>query len=112
MIRCVANDSSNVRFSSRFHLKYVIRQKEATSALAVASHAGSVGSFSMKATSVTANRHSVLPPILPETEKEFLDSIQSYIISEIEKVGCTKQGPAEEYYTIYQNVFEMVSEHC
>nr|XP_020664153.1 clathrin heavy chain linker domain-containing protein 1 isoform X1 [Pogona vitticeps]XP_020664154.1 clathrin heavy chain linker domain-containing protein 1 isoform X1 [Pogona vitticeps]XP_020664155.1 clathrin heavy chain linker domain-containing protein 1 isoform X1 [Pogona vitticeps] len=65
----------------------------------------------MKAAHVTANRHSVLPPILPETEKEFLDSIQSYIISEIEKVGCTEQGPAEEYYTIYRNVFEMIIEH-
>ncbi|KAG8123061.1 hypothetical protein E2320_018462 [Naja naja] len=65
----------------------------------------------MKSTSVGASKHSVLPPIIPETEKEFLESIQSYIISEIEKVGCTEQGPAEDYYIIYRNVFEMIIEH-
>ncbi|KAJ7341284.1 hypothetical protein JRQ81_005203 [Phrynocephalus forsythii] len=94
-----------------FQLKHAIQQKEARSAVSVVCRACSLGSFSMKAARVKANRHSVLPPILPETEKEFLDSIQSYIISEIEKVGCTEQGPAEEYYTIYRNVFEMVIEH-
>ncbi|XP_015744203.1 clathrin heavy chain linker domain-containing protein 1 [Python bivittatus] len=65
----------------------------------------------MKSACVGASKHSVLPPIIPETEKEFLESIQSYIISEIEKVGCTKQGPAEDYYIIYRNVFEMIIEH-
>ncbi|XP_016846201.1 clathrin heavy chain linker domain-containing protein 1 isoform X1 [Anolis carolinensis] len=65
----------------------------------------------MKASSVKASKHSVLPPIIPENEKKFLESIQSYIISEIEKVGCTEQGPAEEYYVIYKNVFEMIIEH-
>ncbi|XP_058020908.1 clathrin heavy chain linker domain-containing protein 1 isoform X2 [Ahaetulla prasina] len=65
----------------------------------------------MKSASVGSSKHSVLPPIIPETEKEFLESIQSYIISEIEKVGCTEQGPAEDYYIIYRNVFEMIIEH-
>ncbi|XP_026532534.1 clathrin heavy chain linker domain-containing protein 1 [Notechis scutatus] len=65
----------------------------------------------MKSASVGASKHSVLPPIIPETEKEFLEGIQSYIISEIEKVGCTEQGPAEDYYIIYRNVFEMIIEH-
>ncbi|KAH0622865.1 hypothetical protein JD844_025646 [Phrynosoma platyrhinos] len=65
----------------------------------------------MKASSIRVNKHSVLPPIIPETEKKFLESIQSYITSEIEKVGCTDQGPAEEYYIIYKNVFEMIIEH-
>ncbi|XP_070590854.1 clathrin heavy chain linker domain-containing protein 1 isoform X3 [Erythrolamprus reginae] len=65
----------------------------------------------MKSASVGANKHSVLPPIIPETEKEFLESIQNYIISEIENVGCTEQGPAEDYYIIYRNVFEMIIEH-
>ncbi|XP_033000990.1 clathrin heavy chain linker domain-containing protein 1 [Lacerta agilis] len=65
----------------------------------------------MKAASVKARKCSVLPPIIPEAEKEFLESIQSYILSEIEKVGCTEQGPAEEYYIIYRNVFEMIIEH-
>nr|XP_060610556.1 clathrin heavy chain linker domain-containing protein 1 [Anolis sagrei ordinatus] len=65
----------------------------------------------MKASSAKASKHSVLPPIIPENEKKFLESIQSYIISEIEKVGCTEQGPAEEYYVIYRNVFEMIIEH-
>lgn len=63
----------------------------------------------MKSASAGTSKHSVLPPIIPETEKEFLESIQSYIISEIEKVGCTEQGPAEDYYIIYRNVFEMVT---
>ncbi|XP_032072133.1 clathrin heavy chain linker domain-containing protein 1 [Thamnophis elegans] len=65
----------------------------------------------MKSASVGATKHSVLPPIIPETEKEFLESIQNYIISEIENVGCTEQGPAEDYYIIYRNVFEMIIEH-
>ncbi|XP_063157491.1 clathrin heavy chain linker domain-containing protein 1 [Candoia aspera] len=65
----------------------------------------------MKSACVGTSKHSVLPPIIPETEKEFLESIQSYIISEIEKVGCTEQGPAEDYYIIYKNVFEMIIEH-
>ncbi|XP_062981599.1 clathrin heavy chain linker domain-containing protein 1 [Elgaria multicarinata webbii] len=65
----------------------------------------------MKSASVRASSHPVLPPIIPENEKEFLESIQNYIISEIEKVGCTDQGPAEEYYIIYKNVFEMIIEH-
>ncbi|XP_034283244.1 clathrin heavy chain linker domain-containing protein 1 isoform X1 [Pantherophis guttatus] len=65
----------------------------------------------MKSASVGTSKHSVLPPIIPETEKEFLESIQSYIISEIEKVGCTEKGPAEDYYIIYRNVFEMIIEH-
>ncbi|XP_015686911.1 clathrin heavy chain linker domain-containing protein 1 [Protobothrops mucrosquamatus] len=65
----------------------------------------------MKSASVGASKHSVLPPIIPETDKEFLESIQSYIISEIENVGCTEQGPAEDYYIIYRNVFEMIIEH-
>uniref|UniRef100_A0A670HVB5 Clathrin heavy chain linker domain-containing protein 1 n=1 Tax=Podarcis muralis TaxID=64176 RepID=A0A670HVB5_PODMU len=66
----------------------------------------------MKAASVKARKCSVLPPIIPEAEKEFLESIQSYIHSEIEKVGCTEQGLAEEYYIIYRNVFEMIIEHA
>ncbi|XP_044285525.1 clathrin heavy chain linker domain-containing protein 1 [Varanus komodoensis] len=65
----------------------------------------------MKAASIGASSRPVLPPIIPETEKEFLESIQDYIISEIEKVGCTEQGPAEEYYIIYRNVFEKIIEH-
>ncbi|XP_067421268.1 clathrin heavy chain linker domain-containing protein 1 isoform X2 [Emydura macquarii macquarii] len=60
---------------------------------------------------IAVSRHSVLPPIVPDSDKKFLDSIQRYIISEIEKVGCTEQGPAEEYYTIYRNVFDKIIEH-
>ncbi|XP_054842151.1 clathrin heavy chain linker domain-containing protein 1 isoform X2 [Eublepharis macularius] len=65
----------------------------------------------MSTASIGMNKHSVLPPIIPESEKEFLDSIHGYIISEIENVGCTKEGPAEEYYVIYRNVFERIIEH-
>nr|XP_056709268.1 clathrin heavy chain linker domain-containing protein 1 [Euleptes europaea] len=65
----------------------------------------------MSTASIGVSRHSVLPPIIPESEKEFLESVQRYIISEIGKVGCTEAGPAEEYYVIYRNVFEMIIEH-
>ncbi|XP_077190013.1 clathrin heavy chain linker domain-containing protein 1 [Paroedura picta] len=65
----------------------------------------------MSTAGIGVSRHSVLPPIIPESEKQFLESIQRYITSEIEKVGCTAQGPAEEYYVIYRNVFEMIIEH-
>ncbi|XP_034620205.1 clathrin heavy chain linker domain-containing protein 1 isoform X2 [Trachemys scripta elegans] len=65
----------------------------------------------MSAHNIGVSRHSVLPPIVPESDKKFLDSIQGYIITEIEKVGCTEQGPAEDYYIIYCNVFDKIIEH-
>uniref|UniRef100_A0A8D0CEG8 Translin-associated factor X-interacting protein 1 N-terminal domain-containing protein n=1 Tax=Salvator merianae TaxID=96440 RepID=A0A8D0CEG8_SALMN len=65
----------------------------------------------METPPASPKRHSVLPPIMREADKEFLESIQNYIVSEIEKVGCTEEGPAEEYYIIYKNVFEMIIEH-
>ncbi|XP_037751873.1 clathrin heavy chain linker domain-containing protein 1 isoform X3 [Chelonia mydas] len=65
----------------------------------------------MSTHNIGVSRHSVLPPIVPDSDKKFLDSIQRYIITEIEKVGCTEQGPAEEYYIIYRNVFDKIIEH-
>ncbi|KAK7807286.1 hypothetical protein U0070_016658 [Myodes glareolus] len=52
------------------------------------------------------NKHAVLPPIISRSDKEFLESMQRYIITETKKVGCNEEGPAEEYYTIYRNVFD------
>ncbi|XP_004609269.2 clathrin heavy chain linker domain-containing protein 1 isoform X4 [Sorex araneus] len=57
------------------------------------------------------NKHAVLPPILSRSDKKFLESIQRYIITEIEKVGCTEEGPADEYYIIYRNVFDKVIDY-
>lgn len=54
------------------------------------------------------NKHAVLPPIISRSDKEFLESMQRYITSETERVGCNEEGPADEYYTIYQNVFDKV----
>ncbi|XP_048208873.1 clathrin heavy chain linker domain-containing protein 1 isoform X4 [Perognathus longimembris pacificus] len=57
------------------------------------------------------NKHAVLPPILSRCDKEFLESMQRYIITEVEKVGCNEEGPADEYYIIYRNVFDKVIEY-
>nr|XP_032629190.1 clathrin heavy chain linker domain-containing protein 1 isoform X1 [Chelonoidis abingdonii] len=65
----------------------------------------------MSTHNIGLSKHSILPPIVPDSDKKFLDSIQGYIITEIEKVGCTEQGPAEEYYIIYSNVFDKIIEH-
>uniref|UniRef100_H0WPL5 Clathrin heavy chain linker domain containing 1 n=1 Tax=Otolemur garnettii TaxID=30611 RepID=H0WPL5_OTOGA len=52
------------------------------------------------------NKHTVLPPIISRSDKEFLESMQRYIITETERVGCNEEGPADEYYIIYRNVFD------
>ncbi|XP_036080668.1 clathrin heavy chain linker domain-containing protein 1 isoform X5 [Rousettus aegyptiacus] len=57
------------------------------------------------------NKHAVLPPIISRSDKEFLESMQRYIITEIERVGCKEEGPADEYYIIYRNVFDKVIEY-
>ncbi|XP_051020853.1 clathrin heavy chain linker domain-containing protein 1 [Acomys russatus] len=57
------------------------------------------------------NKHAVLPPIISRNDKEFLESIQRYIITETKRVGCSEEGPADEYYTIYRNVFDKVIDH-
>uniref|UniRef100_A0A8C8SZ11 Clathrin heavy chain linker domain-containing protein 1 n=1 Tax=Peromyscus maniculatus bairdii TaxID=230844 RepID=A0A8C8SZ11_PERMB len=55
------------------------------------------------------NKHAVLPPIISRSDKEFLESMQRYITTETERVGCNEEGPADEYYTIYRNVFDKIS---
>ncbi|XP_028634255.1 clathrin heavy chain linker domain-containing protein 1 isoform X2 [Grammomys surdaster] len=55
------------------------------------------------------NKHAVLPPIISRNDKEFLESIQRYIITETKRVGCNEEGPADEYYAIYRNVFDKFS---
>ncbi|XP_036056866.1 clathrin heavy chain linker domain-containing protein 1 isoform X2 [Onychomys torridus] len=55
------------------------------------------------------NKHAVLPPIISRSDKEFLESMQRYITTETERVGCNEEGPADEYYTIYRNVFDKFS---
>nr|BAB24663.1 unnamed protein product [Mus musculus] len=55
------------------------------------------------------NTHAVLPPIVSRNDKEFLESIQRYITTETKRVGCKEEGPADEYYTIYRNVFDKFS---
>ncbi|XP_006159094.1 clathrin heavy chain linker domain-containing protein 1 isoform X1 [Tupaia chinensis] len=57
------------------------------------------------------NKHAVLPPIIGRRDKEFLESMQRYIITETERVGCNEEGPADEYYIIYRNVFDKVIEY-
>ncbi|CAH7006064.1 clathrin heavy chain linker domain-containing protein 1 [Phodopus roborovskii] len=57
------------------------------------------------------NRHAVLPPIISKSDKEFLESMQRYIITETKRVGCNEEGPADEYYTIYRNVFDKVIDY-
>ena len=43
------------------------------------------------------SKHAVLPPIISRSDKEFLESMQRYIITETERVGCNEEGPADEY---------------
>ncbi|XP_068927828.1 clathrin heavy chain linker domain-containing protein 1 isoform X3 [Petaurus breviceps papuanus] len=57
------------------------------------------------------NKHSILPPIISNYDKEFLERMQRYIIMETERVGCTDEGPADEYFIIYRNVFDKIIEH-
>uniref|UniRef100_A0A8C3YIA4 Clathrin heavy chain linker domain-containing protein 1 n=1 Tax=Catagonus wagneri TaxID=51154 RepID=A0A8C3YIA4_9CETA len=57
------------------------------------------------------NKHAVLPPIISRSDKEFLERMQSYIITETQRVGCNEEGPADEYYIIYRNVFDEVIEY-
>ncbi|XP_031195736.1 clathrin heavy chain linker domain-containing protein 1 isoform X2 [Mastomys coucha] len=57
------------------------------------------------------NKHAVLPPIISRSDKDFLESIQRYIITETKRVGCNEEGPADEYYTIYRNVFDKVIDY-
>ncbi|XP_068837210.1 clathrin heavy chain linker domain-containing protein 1 isoform X2 [Capricornis sumatraensis] len=57
------------------------------------------------------NKHAVLPPIISGSDKEFLEKMQRYIITETERVCCNEEGPADEYYIIYRNVFDKVIEY-
>ncbi|XP_020851914.1 clathrin heavy chain linker domain-containing protein 1 isoform X3 [Phascolarctos cinereus] len=57
------------------------------------------------------NKHAILPPIISNHDKEFLERMQRYIITETERVGCTDEGPADEYFIIYRNVFDKIIEH-
>uniref|UniRef100_F7FRC9 Clathrin heavy chain linker domain-containing protein 1 n=1 Tax=Ornithorhynchus anatinus TaxID=9258 RepID=F7FRC9_ORNAN len=57
------------------------------------------------------NKHFVLPPIICNSDRNFLESMQRYIITEMEKVGCTEEGPAEEYFIIYKTVFDKIIEY-
>ncbi|XP_031806346.1 clathrin heavy chain linker domain-containing protein 1 isoform X3 [Sarcophilus harrisii] len=57
------------------------------------------------------SKHLILPPIISNYDKEFLERMQRYIIIETEKVGCTDEGPADEYFIIYRNVFDKIIEH-
>ncbi|XP_006274499.2 clathrin heavy chain linker domain-containing protein 1 isoform X2 [Alligator mississippiensis] len=65
----------------------------------------------MSSCSIRGRGHPILPPIPSRSDQTFLDSIQSYILTEVEKVGCTEQGPVEEYYIIYRHVFDKIIEH-
>ncbi|KAL6082320.1 hypothetical protein STEG23_021475 [Scotinomys teguina] len=37
--------------------------------------------------------------------------MQRYITTETKRVGCNEEGPADEYYTIYRNVFDKVIDY-
>ncbi|XP_060043614.1 clathrin heavy chain linker domain-containing protein 1 isoform X2 [Erinaceus europaeus] len=57
------------------------------------------------------NKHAILPPIISRSDREFLESMQRYITAETERVGCNEEGPADEYYIIYRNVFDKVIDY-
>lgn len=57
------------------------------------------------------NKNAILPPIISRSDKEFLESMQRYIITETERVGCNEDGPADEYYIIYRNVFDKIIDY-
>uniref|UniRef100_A0A8B9CR44 Clathrin heavy chain linker domain containing 1 n=1 Tax=Anser brachyrhynchus TaxID=132585 RepID=A0A8B9CR44_9AVES len=51
------------------------------------------------------------PPFLLEKDRRFLESIRGNILTETEKLGCAEQGPSEECYIIYSNVFDKIIEY-
>nr|XP_045004385.1 clathrin heavy chain linker domain-containing protein 1 isoform X4 [Jaculus jaculus]XP_045004386.1 clathrin heavy chain linker domain-containing protein 1 isoform X4 [Jaculus jaculus] len=57
-------------------------------------------------------KYAVLPPIISRSDKEFLESMQRYIITETKRVGCNEKGPVDEYYIIYRNVFDKIIEYA
>ncbi|XP_036604895.1 clathrin heavy chain linker domain-containing protein 1 isoform X1 [Trichosurus vulpecula] len=65
----------------------------------------------MSVQEIAINKHAILPPIISNCDKEFLERMQRYIIIETERVGCTDEGPADEYFIIYRNVFDKIIEH-
>ncbi|XP_072491644.1 clathrin heavy chain linker domain-containing protein 1 isoform X2 [Notamacropus eugenii] len=65
----------------------------------------------MSVPEIAINKHPILPPIISNYDKEFLERMQKYIIIETERVGCTDEGPADEYFIIYRNVFDKIIEH-
>ncbi|XP_074062468.1 clathrin heavy chain linker domain-containing protein 1 isoform X2 [Macrotis lagotis] len=65
----------------------------------------------MSVQEIEINKHAVLPPIISNYDKEFLERMQRYIIIEAEKVGCTDERLADEYFIIYRNVFDKIIEH-
>ncbi|KGL79725.1 Clathrin heavy chain linker domain-containing protein 1, partial [Tinamus guttatus] len=56
-------------------------------------------------------RRSVLPPIVLEKDRRFLESVERYILTETEKVRGSERGPPEEHYIIYRNAFDKVIEY-
>ncbi|KAM8809855.1 clathrin heavy chain linker domain-containing protein 1 [Eudromia elegans] len=69
------------------------------------------GRAAMASRGTGAERRSVLPPIIFEKDRRFLESVQRYILTETEKVRCVKQGPPEEHYIIYRNAFDKIIEY-
>ncbi|XP_043844182.1 clathrin heavy chain linker domain-containing protein 1 isoform X1 [Dromiciops gliroides] len=65
----------------------------------------------MSVQEIAINKHAILPPIISSYDKDFLERMQRYIIIETERVGCTDEGPADEYFIIYRNVFDKIIEH-
>uniref|UniRef100_A0A8B9CPN9 Clathrin heavy chain linker domain-containing protein 1 n=1 Tax=Anser brachyrhynchus TaxID=132585 RepID=A0A8B9CPN9_9AVES len=55
--------------------------------------------------------HALNPPFLLEKDRRFLESIRGNILTETEKLGCAEQGPSEECYIIYSNVFDKIIEY-
>ncbi|XP_075452078.1 clathrin heavy chain linker domain-containing protein 1 isoform X1 [Ascaphus truei] len=58
------------------------------------------------------SRTPVLPPITCSSDKKFLDSIETYIQEETEKLAPADQLDAEQQCIIYGNAFDKVIDHC
>ncbi|KAM6084895.1 LOW QUALITY PROTEIN: clathrin heavy chain linker domain-containing protein 1 [Theristicus caerulescens] len=58
-----------------------------------------------------AGKQSVFPPALFEEDRGFLESVRMHTLTETEKVGCAAQGPSQECYVIYSNVFDKIIEY-
>ncbi|XP_043911117.1 clathrin heavy chain linker domain-containing protein 1 [Protopterus annectens] len=57
-------------------------------------------------------RSSVLPSIISESKKDFINNISEQIKTELQKTDCPDKGPDEQRYIVYKHAFDKVIHYC